>query len=362
VTGIKAEEIKKLITPENVVCLLKELGSDRHITDRNGNLIFKTVCHGGNSYKLYYYIDSGTFTCYTGCGDTFDIFELVTKALGYNFPESLMYICRLFGFQTVTKGFNNPQKLTDDWELIEKYNFLSSKEEEVAKEMKEYDGNILDYFAKGLHESWLADGISHESANKFDIRYDNSNNRIIIPHRSIDGKLIGIRVRNLEERAIDIGMKYMPLILQKELYNHPLGANLYGIYENLSSIKKYGKIVLFESEKSVLQCETFYPNNNFSVATCGSSITNAQKSLILSLGIKEVFIAFDKEYQSAFSPESDVYADKIIKLAQKFAPYMTTYVLWDTEGLLNYKDSPSDKGKTILGKLMKSKFEIKCEE
>ena len=360
--SVKAEDIKKLITVDNIIALLHELGSEQYLTDKNSNLIFKTVCHKGESYKLYYYIDTGIFTCYTGCGASFDIFELVMKTTGCNFQESLMYICRLFGLQTVTKGFNNPQKLTSDWELIEKYNFLTSKEEGIEIEVKEYDEKILDYFSEGLHESWVADNISHESARKFGIKYDNANNRIIIPHRSVDGGLIGIRVRNLEEKAVLNGVKYMPLILQGELYNHPLGANLYGIYENMSAIKKYGKIMIFESEKSVLQCETFYPNENFSVATCGSSITNAQKNLILSLGIKEVFIGFDKEYQSAFSPASDIYAEKIIKLAQKFAPYITTYVLWDVDKLLDYKDSPSDKGKSVLGKLMKNKFEIKCEE
>lgn len=358
-TGFKADAVKEQITQENVITLLNKLGSDTYTTDNYGNLIFKTVCHNGNSHKLYYYKDSKIFTCYTNCG-CFDIFELVVKTMGCSFVESLSYVAKMFGVQCLQSS--EPERESDgmksDWELFEKYKFLSEKKEEAVPEVKIYDSGVLNYFTDGLHESWVKDGITHESAKKFGIKYDTSNNRIIIPHKSIDGELIGIRVRNLEERAVESGVKYMPLTLQGDLYNHSLGANLYGIHENLSAIKRHSKIVLFESEKSVLQCESFYPNNNFAVATCGGSITNAQKSLILSLKIREVFIAFDKEYQSAFSPESDAYADRIIKLAKKFSLYVNTYVLWDTEGILSYKDSPSDKGVEVLERLMKNKFPI----
>ncbi len=361
-TGIKAEDIKKLLTEEKIIELLENLGSETYHKDNNGNLIFKTVCHGGDSYKLYYYLDSEMFRCYTDCSASFDVFELVKKTLGLSFQESLNYIADFFSFKFIKKTLDSKSGLTSDWEIIDKYNFLTVKEEKEPQEVKFYDESVLSYFSKGLHESWYEDGISQEAANKYDIRFDESNNRIIIPHRELDGKLVGIRVRNLDEYSVSSGKKYMPLFLQNEPYSHSLGANLYGLYENLESIKKYGKIVLFESEKSVLQCESFYPDNNFAVATCGSSISNFQTNMILGLGVKEVFIAFDKEYENAFSPQSDKYAEKIIRLAQKFAPYLTTYVIWDTDGLLSYKDAPSDKGKKILEKLMKSKFEIKSEE
>jgi len=364
VSGITTREIKEMLTEENIITLLKELGSETHLTDRQNNLIFKTVCHGGNSYKLYYYVESKIFKCYTQCNDgSFDVFGLVMKTKGISFQESLIYICRLFDFKIFGEGFSTTNKLTSDWDIIEKYNFLKLKEDVEKVEHPLYDENILNYFTQGLHETWVADGIDHTAGAKFGIRCDNAvNNRIIIPHRDITGNLIGIRVRNLETRMVESGVKYMPLILQEKIYTHSIGSNLYGIYENLESIKKYGKIVLFEAEKSVLQCETFYPNNSFAVATCGSSITTAQREIILSLGIKEVFIAFDKQYQEVGSEEEIKYAKKIRSLAQKFSPYLTTYVLWDNLGDIGYKDSPSDKGRDILEKIMKNKFEIGCEE
>ena len=37
-------------------------------------------------------------------------------------------------------------------------------------------------------------------------------------------------------------------------------------------------------------------------------------------------------------------------------PYFNVYVLWDTKGLLDYKDSPCDKGREVLLELMKNKI------
>ena len=82
---------------------------------------------------------------------------------------------------------------------------------------------------------------------------------------------------------------------------------------------------------------------------------------MLSLGVREVFLAFDKEYHEPYSEESDLYADKILKLASLFTPYVSTFVLWDTEGLLSYQDSPADQGKAVLEQLMKTKFEVNTE-
>ena len=61
------DELIELVTTEDVVEILKNLGSDNPRKDKNNDnaLLFSTVCHGGNSHKLYYYIDSKFFKCYT---------------------------------------------------------------------------------------------------------------------------------------------------------------------------------------------------------------------------------------------------------------------------------------------------------
>ena len=73
---------------------------------------------------------------------------------------------------------------------------------------------------------------------KFNIRYSISQNKIIIPHYNINGKLIGIRGRALNQEEIEAGCKYMPVKIEGKFYAHPLSLNLYGLDRNRQDILK----------------------------------------------------------------------------------------------------------------------------
>lgn len=356
-----ANEIKELLTEDQITTLLISLGSDEPRSDNNGNPMYQTVCHHGESHKLYYYKDSKMFKCYTECSDSFDIFELVQRNRDCTFVESINYICGLFNIQqTRSKGFITSSKhLIEDWDVINKY--LKNQYMPVNIVLNIIDPNILNLFKDLYHISWINDGISIEAMQKHQIKFDISRNKIIIPHFNIDNQLIGIRGRALNKDEIESGRKYMPLYIEKTEYNSPLGRNLYGLNKTKDAIKRIGKVAIFESEKSVLQCETFYGVDNFAVAVCGSNITNYQRSLLLQLNIREVFICFDKQFTKKDSEEAYKYADKLRRLASKFSSYVTTYVLWDNNDLLGHKESPSDKGKLTLEALMKDKYEVQCD-
>lgn len=49
---------------------------------------------------------------------------------------------------------------------------------------------------------------------------------------------------------------------------------------------------------------------------------------------------------------------KIYKLVQDIRDVMKISVIWDEDNLLEYKDSPSDLGKHIFEKLLKSRIDI----
>jgi hypothetical protein len=352
-------EIKELLTEDQITALLISLGADEPRSDNNGNYIFKTVCHHGNSNKLYYYKDSKMFKCYTDCSDSFDIFELVQRNRYCTFVESMNYICNLFNIhQTKQKGFVT-KHLIDDWEVINKY--TKNSYTPVNTTINIIDNNILNLFKDLYHVSWIDEGISIEAMKKYQIKFDIARNKIIIPHFNIDGQLIGIRGRALNQDEVEAGKKYMPIYIEKTEYNSLLGKNLYSLDKTKEAIKRIGKVAIFESEKSVLQCETFYGNDNFAVATCGSNITNHQRSMLLSLGIREAFICYDRQFMDKDSDEAYKYADKLRRLASKFSSYVTTYVLWDNNNLLDYKCSPSDHGQIVLEALMKDKYEVKCD-
>lgn len=357
---------KQQFSNEEITKIVTSLGSSPPLTDSHNNLIFQTVCHNhqGGSYKLYYYSDSGLFHCYTDCGDSFNVYELIARNKGYQLPSGFYkcvnYVNAILGID-IRNGFTTQIQLSDDWSILNKYTQQKNSQTCVTN-INVFSSNILKLYSDVCPYEWLQEGISSTALKKYQIKFDVDNNQIIIPHFNTEGKLIGVRSRALNEYDVTGGRKYMPVRIEQQWYNHPTAYNLYGLYQNLSTIKALKKIIIFEAEKSVLKCETYYRDNNFSVAICGSSVSNYQRDLILSLGVTDVYIALDKEYHEAFTPESDKYSEKIFAICNKFTPYFNTYVLWDIDNLLHYKDSPCDKGQKIFEELLQNKFEVKTNE
>lgn len=361
------DRIKDNLAESEIHKILKDLGSKDPI---QGNQ-YQTVCHGGHKHKLYYYHDSKSFHCYTDCSENMDIFEVVIRAkkqqsYSFSFPQAVQYVANLTG---KTFGFNQSMQLThdkiDDWNWLSKF----KKKEKINTLLPEYDSKVLDVLLPYPHDEWLKEGISYETQQRFEIGFYHRENKISIVHRDINGRFIGLRGRALDKEDIDNGRKYMPLTLENQLYNHQTMFNLYGLHKTKEAIKRLKKVAIFEGEKSILKCEDFYGDNNFSVASCSSQITNFHRDILLSLGIEEVIICLDKfrkqkenESDDKYQEAIENYQENLLKFAKKFTPYVRTYIVWDDFDILDYKDSPCDKGKDILEQLMKCKYEIKTDE
>ena len=104
------DEIKNSLTIEQVTEYVAELGGEPNpLPDI---ILCKTICHGGDSHKLYYYDNTKLFKCYTGgCSadgsDAFDIFELTRKVMSreqpkaredsdWNLPEAIEKVAQYF--------------------------------------------------------------------------------------------------------------------------------------------------------------------------------------------------------------------------------------------------------------------------
>jgi hypothetical protein len=362
------ERIKQELNQQDIKFLLKDLGSEEPHIDKDNNLIFTTVCHNSNSgsHKLYYYNDTKSFRCYTECSDSFDIYELIRRSklqknIKLSFYECIKYVASLTNKNIYMSSIlSNSEKdyLIDDWEWIKKYKRIAKPTANIAI----INNTVLDVFNEIYHESWINEGISIETMQKYGIKYYIKDDKIVIPHYDQFNNLIGIRGRALREDELLAGRKYMPLIVEKKLYNHPLALNLFGLNHTQEAIKRIKKIAIFESEKSVMQCDSMFGDNNFTVACCGMNLSKWQIDTILSLNIDEVFICFDKQYKSPDTKEAYKFGEKLLSIASKFAPFVRTYILWDDTGLLPYKASPSDTGKDTLLTLMKNKYEIKTRD
>lgn len=347
------KELINMLTVDDIICLLKTLGSTYIDKKEAGHLIFQTVCHGGNKHKLYYYIDSKSFHCYTNCGQM-DIFEVVMSVNHMNFYQAKSYICSVLNIDNDIKFEDYKTSLSDDLNILNSLEVVTKQEQ--PKKLIEYSEVVMNLFVDKYYYGWIQDNITVETMKKFNIKYYPLDQSIIIPHYDIDGRLIGIRRRSLNIEEITQNGKYMPVKIEGKYYSHPLQFNLYGLNFNKEYVKKAKKIVVVEGEKGVMQLDSMYPDGFPAVALSSSNLSNVQVDMILKLGVEEVILSLDRQYEELFSEEYKKYQKKIIKLAKKFTPYVNTSVIWDMDNLLNYKDSPTDKGKEVFEDLYKRRI------
>lgn len=340
---IDIDELKNRITVDMVIQLMEYYGADVQ-SENEEYIIYQSICHHSDSYKLYFYKESISFYCWSSCSGM-DIISLVQNIEGVSCQEAIEFL---------EKFFNLTKKKFGREKVFHKPREVKQKVIDINEKLLMYNSSILNTFVNTHHASWLNEGISDDTMDLFGIKYDINTDSIIIPHYDLEGRLIGIRCRNLDKNIIENYAKYSPYMdkISGIMYSHPLGKNLYGLNINKDNIMKHEKCILVESEKSVLKIQDYYPNDNISLALCGSNVTPFQLELLKSIGVKQVIYALDKE-------EEEKILKKMDKIYKKTAIYFDTYVVTDTEGLLDLKDSPTDRGKDVFDELLINKKEYK---
>lgn len=355
-----AKKLKELLTVEQIIQLTISLGADCKESSNPNEILFRTICHCGDSHKLYFYKDSKEFHCYSNCGQM-DVINLVENVKGFTVSQAINFICNMFGLGSanMVEGFFDESPTSLDWEILSRYDESYVKQVDMSREFKYIDESILDRFYKYYHPAFYEDGISFQTLYKFGIRYDILKQRIIIPHKDELGGLVAVRCRNLDEEMVEAGFKYMPITLDGKLLSAKTSKYLYGLYYNQENIKKVKKVVLLEAEKAVMQLDTILEGNNIGLALMSSSLSLIQVELLKELGVEEVIIALDKEYEKYGSKEEKAYAMKVRKgIINKLLPYFTVSVMWDKEDLIGYKDSPTDKGADVFHKLFRERIKV----
>lgn len=201
--------------------------------------------------------------------------------------------------------------------------------------------SYYDQFSKEIPEEWIREGIPEDVMKKYDIRIDHGSNRIVYPVWDNNGNLIGCKGRTRFANFDKLGLK-------KYLNYTKIQSTDYfmGMRENKENIIKAGSAIIFEGIKSVMHVSPWGYNNCLAAET--SHINNAQAAILVSLGIKEVIIAFDKGVLL-----------KDIKMNTKMLRRFTNVsVIIDKWNLLNEKDSPCDKGQDIFEELYERRVRI----
>ena len=360
---IDKDNLKNMLSIEDVFNYVTELGGEPKMM--NGFFISHTICHnppGTGSYKLYYYDNTHLFRCYTDCDDTWDIYELTLKikkmqGKTWSLNHAIYYVAEYFGYNIDADFSDVDFTPLQDWHYLDQYD--RNREESIAKiiDLKIYNENILKYLPQLRILPWEQEGINNEIIQRNHILYDPLSLGIVIPHYDKDNQLIGIRERTLNKEKEQFG-KYRPAIINGQIYNHPLSFNLYNLNNSKNNIKQMRTAIVFEGEKSTLKyASLFGQENDISVAVCGSSLISYQVHLLLQLGITEIVIAFDKQFQKIGDDEFKRWVKKLININNKYSSYINISFMFDRTGtLLKYKDSPIDQGKETFLKLFNTRI------
>ena len=369
------DEIKNSLTIDQVFDLVTELGGEPIMN--NGYFTAQTICHnhpGDGSHKLYYYDNTKLFRCYTACQDSFDIFELVCKVkkiaqekkirydengkeilVDWSLYDASHYVATFFGIEAENENFFEKRIELPDWDFLSKYEANNLEKQRQIIDLHIYDDKILKYLPRPPFEDWMNEGIGSDALAAANICYDPHFHAIVIPHYNINNQLIGIRERTLIKEQEQYG-KYKPAILNGIMYNHPLGFNLYNINNAKKNIEKYQKAIIFEGEKSTLKYISYFgTDNDISLAICGNNISTYQINMLLSLGVKEIIIALDKQYQTDSGQDWANWTKKFLQIFNKYGGFVKFSFIVDRKNILDYKDSPIDKGKEIFLQLFQER-------
>ena len=346
------EKIMENLDVDSVISLMQKLGADRYV-DKGTHIIFPTICHNVDSaeasMKLYFYKNNKFFYCYTACGGM-SIFKFLKhyyeeRGIEYDWYTDIYMAVRDCSSFTGIDGF-----------IVERYKSLKDRYniQRKEKELPVYPFHVLDCFVHSYPQEWLDDGITKETMDRFNISYSISQNKIIIPHYDIKGRLVGIRGRALNEWEVENIGKYAPIQVEGIWYKHPLSMNLYGLDVTWQNVRRNGICYLFESEKSVMQLDAF-AMENCSAAVCGSNFNKYQLNILMKhCAPSEIVICFDKEEK----PGEDKYFNKLYNLCKKYSQYANFSFIYDRESLLDLKDSPTDRGEEVFKKLLEKRVRV----
>lgn len=363
-TGYDKLKVREQLEIEDIYSLLVEFGGEPEYS--SFGIISRTICHNPafeGSRKLYYYENSDLFRCYTDCGDSFDIFELVQKVSGIQWHKdtdlngAVRYIALKFGLDP---GYMGEEDIAnkEDWETLEKYNRIQDIElKDLKVQLEEYDSSILDKMRYDIILTpWLNEGMTQDVLDSARIGYFLGGDQITIPHYDKDWRFVGLRGRTMCKEEAERFGKYRPIKVLGTQYNHPLGMNLYNLNFSKDNIRHMKKAIIFESEKSCLLFRSYFgADADISTACCGSNISAYQVQMLLDCGAEEIIVGFDRQFQAIGDAEWQHLTQNFNKIHNRYKNYALVSFIVDTQMITNYKAAPVDEGKDKFLKLFKER-------
>jgi hypothetical protein len=262
-----------------------------------------------------------------------DIFEYISLTRDTTFVEVLKVVKAELGITEFSR-INKTKVFGGFYDNIGKTS--------IDIDVTTYPESLLDNYDKVPTRKFLNDNIDFDSHKAFGIGYDAVSQRITIPIRNAFGELIGVKGRANWDVSED-EPKYLYLV------RCPMSSTLYGYCQNYEYLSK-GDILIFEAEKSVMQCYSYGIRN--AVALGGNSLSDVQCKLLLERNPKSIVFMLDVGLDYEVIEKN---AKKILSYA-RMKDVRIKY--WDTSmTLLPDKSSPSDYGVDTLNKILNTELE-----
>lgn len=320
--------------PDQIIEILTEAGlSEENIRQVPSQNLIKSPRPGGdNPAGLLIYTDSLRVVGTTRPELSGNLFTLVMKLRDCGFRDALQFIARKIGYK------EEEQKIVKPFGGF--YEKICRPDGDYESQLTVHSENELPS-PMYLSELFLRDNIPLITQEEWGVRYSHEDDAILIPVYSLSGDLVGCKARANNNNDYD--HRWWAYI------KYPKTQILYGQFQNYSTIAKKRTVVIFESEKSVLQCAGY--GMNVAVAVAGHSISKTQQRLIRSMMCDKIIVAFDEGIEE----------DQIRSEAEKLC--LRNHILTNRVGYVydrnhdilreGSKDSPSDNGKAALEELLK---------
>lgn len=330
INAIKLQE-KIIEHPEYIEKILDNLGFT-NVKDRNKYFQFPNK-DGDNNSAITILKSTLQYHNYTRDKQG-NLFTLIMDDKSYNFPQTLEWVCDVIG-----ENKNNlDQKIKYPFHGF--YRNIIQSQTDPENSLKVYPLTILPP-ANNYSKMYLDDGISIEAQERFGIRYCHEDDCILTPIYNLKSDLVGVKARNNNNDDYNHRW-YMWTPYQKTCV-------VYGLNFNYHEIITKNTLVIFESEKAVMQCYSF--GFNCAAALGGHSISEVQAKIIKSLMVENIIVAFDE----GICEEEIQYECKKLVVDNQLYKNKVSYLYDGEHRYLNIgmKQSPSDQGKDKFVGLMK---------
>jgi len=334
--------IKAQITDDDIIALMDSMGIPL-VSANSQYQLYPSACHHSDwerhKNKLYYYVQSQRWHCYSCSGD-WDTIGLVQHLRKCTFNQAVDYICSTLGISATELDIRQD---VDNWQR-DLRRWLPNADIDEPAELTAYDPAILSAFDHLYPTEWLEYGITRDSMDKFGIGWYARQACISIPVVQ-NGQLVGVRGRYTRQQDVDKG-KYRPIaMLDGTVLKFSTNQCLYGLDQNKASIEKSRQVLLFESEKSILKADSWNIHN--ALAIFGSNISKRHIEMLLELGVNDVVLCMDSDYRQVGDDDFQFFVAKMRKLAGKLTPYFSTSIVYNNQGYDAYKcnimDLPYDR-------------------